>query len=213
MHTDTTPEGYCCDAETGPEPVDDRDPCTDDWCYGPIGGARHDCSEFCAATLGCRYLTIRPPNGDDPVALLVVGDPDDPDVSCISLYMQVDGTLGETPLYQTPAEWVGVFAHGEEIIPGATYTVYMDDGIELSDPIELSTFAWADVNNDTAVNITDVMLIISGFQEDYSQVYPEAVDLMPCTPDGVIGLTEVLHALNAYAGQEYAETICSIPCP
>ena len=56
-------------------------------------------------------------------------------------------------------------------------------------------------------------MIISGFQEDYRQVYREAVDLMPCTPDGVVGLTELLYALQAYAGQEYAETICSIPCP
>jgi hypothetical protein len=213
INIDVTSEGYCCNPATGPELIDDRDPCTFDWCDEVQGILHHDCSEFCAATLGCRYLTIRPPNGDDPVALLVVGDQDDPDVSCISLYTQADGTLGEMPLFQTPAAWVGVFAHGEEIIPGATYTVYLDNGTELSDPIELTTFAWADVNNDTAVNITDVMLIISGFQEDYSQVYREAVDLMPCTPDGVIGLMELLHALKAYAGQEYSETICSIPCP
>ena len=43
---------------------------------------------------GSRYLVVTPFEESLPVALLISGNPFDPDVSCLSQYVQSDGTLG-----------------------------------------------------------------------------------------------------------------------
>jgi hypothetical protein len=169
-------------------------------------------STFCGYSTGSRYLMLNPAAGSDPVALLLEGDPDDPDVSCVSLYVQDDGTLGEAPYWATPEEWENVYPHGEEIIPGSTYRISADYGGGPTETVELRTFAWGDVNDDGGVNVADVLLIIAGYQHDFSNAPLHAVDLMSCTPDGVVGLSDVMAAIGAYQGKDYADTICPMPC-
>jgi uncharacterized protein YbaR (Trm112 family) len=203
----------CCNPATGvTEPIDDGDPCTLDLCNEATGEVVHTQIQ-CALAVGARYFLASSAEGPDPVALLVTGDPDDPDVSCVSLYVQPDGTLDVNPVFQMPEEWGTVDVHAYEVMPGATYNVYTDDGTTLSDPIEVTTFIWGDVDGDGMVNITDVLFAVQGFVGDFSNAPWQAIDLEPCEPNAFINIGDVLFAVQAFTGSSYEDVGCSAPCP
>ena len=105
---------------------------------------------------GPRYLEVIPAAGTTPVALQVSGDPSDPSVSCVTLYVQapthqcvggsdqgrpctddVDCTdgicqafavLGPDVVKLTPAEWGTVYVHAADLHPSAFYQVRSDCG-------------------------------------------------------------------------------------
>lgn len=167
---------------------------------------------------GSRAL-LATPTIDFPQALLVSGDPGDPDVSCFSLYVQADGTLGPNPVYRTAVQWGTASIRGEEIIPSKTYIVQSDCGSpgnpELSGPVAATTWTWGDVAsppNDT-VNFADIQLVVQAFQENFANVTLERADLEPCLPNRVANFADVLRDVQAFQGQSYPETGCPLPCP
>jgi subtilisin family serine protease len=164
---------------------------------------------------GPRYLEVTPQPGDQsPVALLVAGDVNDPDVSCVSLYVQGDGTLGSAPVFRTPAQWGTVHVHDEALIPGSSYRLLaqLESGVR-SQAAEAATWMWGDVNNSGVVNITDVLFAVNGFQGDFTHATLQNLDLAPCTPDGIISIDDVLAAVNAFVGDAYHDGPCPMPCP
>jgi hypothetical protein len=125
-----------------------------------------------------------------------------------------DGSLGEFPIYLTPLEWGTLRVHGEEMIPGTSYAVRAKTGAgALSELSTATTWAWGDANGDGTANVTDTLLIVSGFQGDFSGAPLEVVDMMPCEPDGVIGLADVMAPILAFQGVQYLDTTCAAPCP
>jgi hypothetical protein len=198
------------------------------WLAGPVATVTVfdpvACTEPVVVPDGGRYLVVEP-TGTASQALLVTGDAGDPDVSCVSLYVQEDGTLGSTPVFQTPAEWgSAVPVHGLEIIPGTTYQVQADCGSpgepELSTPASGATWLWGDIEVDIVtgepnniVNIGDVLASVQAFTGDYSQTTLERVDLEPCEPDYFMNIGDVLWAVNAFTGQTFEEQNCPPPCP
>ena len=134
-------------------------------------------------------------------------------MACLSLFVQADGTLGETMVFQTPVQWCRVHVHGVEIIPDTNYTVESFDGTTWSGPISVTTWLWGDVNNDGNSNFTDIGLVVDGFGGDFSGASLEAMDQAPplvqgtCAgADGVIDFDDITAALDAFQSIPY-------PCP
>jgi hypothetical protein len=165
---------------------------------------------------GSRYLAVtpQPPDSIWPVALLVTGDPDDPNVSCVSRYVQADGRPGGDPVFQTPAAWETVHVHGEAIIPQSTYLLQAEWQHGLTEAVSATTWAWCDINNDGLVNLADIMSIIMGYQGDFTNATVENLDQRSesCEPDGIISLPDIMAAVGAFQGESWY-TSCSAPCP
>jgi hypothetical protein len=101
--------------------------------------------------------------------------------------------------------------HGTAVMPNATYTVQLVDGVTFFPQHVITTARWADVNGDAFLNISDVqavVLVISGI----SDIEPHAADIGPCVPDGFVNVTDVQTAVLAFSGLPYEASACLQPC-
>lgn len=195
------------------------DPCPSSTCVEGAGRCvPNSCDPPTAVGAGPRYLDAVPASAKGPVALIVSGDAVDGDVSCVSRYVQADGSLGATAVFRMPAEWGTVHVHGGELMPSHTYEVSTDCGAEgfavMSSAMSATTWPWGDVTNDTLVNLDDILGVIRGFAGEFnvapSFCTPEGVDLQGCSPDGVVNLDDILGVLAAFQGNPLN---CPMPCP
>lgn len=167
------------------------------------------CPRPTASSIGCRYVAVTPAPGPDPIALLVIGDIDDPGVSCVFSYVQVDGTLEQTPVFQTPQEWDTVYVGDAQIAASTTYHVQAGCGqgqtVEsVSSPVTLETWVWGDVNNDGCAFIDDVTMVLDGSQGNIGEgTLLESLDLGPSRPDRQIDSEDVQAVQYAYIGAVY----------
>jgi hypothetical protein len=154
-------------------------------------------------------------DGAEQVALLVTGDPDDPAVACVSIFVQPDGSLGSAPVFRTPDAWGAVNIAGYQIIPSAEYLVRAvcgsDGYIEyLSPPAHATTWVWGDVDNNGQVYIDDVQLVLDGADGVMPEgVMLENLDLAPCRPDRIIDADDEADVWDAFVGAGYG---CDAPC-
>lgn len=161
-------------------------------------------------------LTPQPPASVAPVALLVKGDPNDPRISCVSLYVQANGTLGPVPVFQLPAVWGTVNVTGFQIIPSGqmlpptTYFVQEECGAFLTSPTAAITALWGDLNVDGAVTVDDILCVLNGFGGSFILCTFVNTDIFPCTPDGMINIDDILQILAAFGAVPYP---CPPPCP
>jgi hypothetical protein len=165
---------------------------------------------------GCRYFAVtpQPPDLIAPVALQLTGDPGDDKVSCVSLYIQGTRALGDTPVFKTPVEWGTVHVTGEAIVPDRTYHVRAEmPGGATSEAGTVTTWRWGDADHNNIPNLNDILLIVYGFQGNFTQAAREAVDMLSCAPNGVINLDDIMASVGAFQGNRYEDTICSLPCP
>ncbi len=209
VFTDTTPTGYCCAPSNGDlTEIDDGNDCTDDTCDPATGEVTRLILTPSAAGGGARALMVTPQSCSGQVAVLVTS----PDYPCVSMYVDADGMLVETPEMRTPTEWADVAIRGELIVPSSTYTIQCWASDVLSEAASATTWMWGDVDNDEDVDIDDILLIIQAFQSDFSQVTLAAADLHPCTPNGEINIDDILSVIAGFQSKTYAETNCPIPC-
>ena len=181
-----------------------------------------------------RCLTVTPPYSDRPAALLVTGDPDDPNVACISGYVQADGRLGTTPLYLMDDEWGAVVVCDEWIVPNASYQVscdYGDPGSRVvSPPARVTTARWGDTVGyftgdewpppDGTVDIIDVVAILEKFGDRPMAPPLQCVDLigfsggqLTCRPDQRIDILDAVMALDGFRQIPYwVSTGCAKAC-
>ncbi len=180
-----------------------------------------------------RALAVTPPQHGNPMALLVTGTPDDPAVSCMSLYVQPDGQLATTPVFQTYDTWQTVIVSGEEIVPGTSYRVwcdYGDQGGAALSPIgmEASTVMWGDVVGafyngrwtpvNGTVDFNDILAIVEAFRHLPTSPPLSTVDLVgssgsACAPDEVVDFLDIAADVEAFKGFSYWETTsCLAPC-
>ncbi len=173
------------------------------------------CSPPTASAAGSRFLSVSPAEGNDPVALLVTGDPTDPAVSCISLYVQTDGSLGDDPVFRLPSEWGTALVSGAEIGPSTVYNVQGDYGTagapKLSPAQSVETWVWADIDNNLITNLADVQQLVLVFKSGGDNPLP-SVDQAGCELDGVINMTDIQWAVSSFQGKGYWDTQCSAPC-
>ena len=147
-------------------------------------------------------------NPDSPFAVRVTGDGGDADISCIDLYLQADGTLDSTPLMQSLAAWGNsILINNEWIIPEATYTV-ATEGFD-SQPVDVTTDRWCDVNGNGIVNLEDALFAVVAFQ---SSTYDPASDVSPCQSDGTVNLSDVLLIIQRWQGVQSYVNMCGVPC-
>ena len=159
------------------------------------------------------------------MALLVSGVSDDPAVSCLSLYVQADGSLDPTPMFQTPDEWGTIQVLGEEIVPSeiadgvvvpTRYNVQADEGSpgnpELSLPVVVTTWVWGDVDDSRSVEARDIELILLGVRGVFDDATRESLDLAPCRPDGLVNVSDLQQGLKALGGESFGAGMCSMPC-
>lgn len=181
-----------------------------------------------------RCLVVVPPESERPMALLVVGDPYTPTVSCVSKYVQPDGSLGSAPVFQTSSQWGTTIICDEDIVPSTAYEVYCDYGEPgapvLSPKVRCQTEMWADAVGqfsgtqwpppDGTVNLSDVLAILQRFANTPGAPPSYRVDLVglssmgrSCAPDGRVQLGDALAALRAFSQLDYWEsTACPPPC-
>jgi hypothetical protein len=144
----------------------------------------------------------------EPVALRLLS----PDEPCISKYVAADGLLADTPVFQIPAQWSTVYVRGEEIIPDTTYMLQVETSYLAGPTSEATTWIWGDVDHNDVVNLDDIMRIIQVYQGNFSLATMENVDQMPCTPNRVISLEDILWCMQSFEGKTYADTMCPLPC-
>lgn len=166
-------------------------------------------------TMGSRAIGIsaRPVGGAIPIALRVSGSPGDSNVSCVLAYVQTDGSLGATPVYQLPTVWGDLFVFGSDVIPSASYEVrsQIDSGA-MSPMLPAETGLWADVDGSGFVNLADALFIVQAI-EGGNPAPTEVLDIWPCEPDGFVNLDEALHIVTAIEGVTYADENCPDVCP
>ncbi len=169
---------------------------------------------------GSRHLLVTPIT-PAMQALLVTGDPLNPDISCVSKYVQEDGMLGDDPVFATAATWGTVAVRGPEIIPSAlqpgpvsTYYVEAQCGTSFSPPVAVDTWMWGDVCSppNNRVDIDDILAVIHVFQSDYTWATLEQADLSPCTPNGIVDIDDILADIQAFQSKPYTDTGCDVPC-
>ncbi len=173
------------------------------------------CGTPTVAAIGSRYVAITPEAGVTPVALLVEGEAIDPDVDCLSAFVQLDGRLGATPVFRLAEAW-GVMSVGDRsIIPSAVYSIRSACGVGgeiqfMSDPVSVTTWRWGDVNGNGDLLFEDISLVFNGSQGIFNGgTMLENLDLSPCTPDGVIDDNDIADVQAAFSGNPFP---CVAPC-
>lgn len=167
------------------------------------------------AALGSRYLLLTPADQPETVALSVSGVSFEDSVGCLSLWVQPAGTLARDRVYQTPAQWGVVALTGWPIVPDALYKIRTDCTASHGFPVTstsqmVRTWPWGDVNHDGDVLIDDITSVIDGTQGILPPgVVWECLDLMPCTPDGIVDELDVAAVQDAFDGLPFP---CLDPC-
>jgi len=211
---------YCDGAETCVDTLctEGTNPCPGLQCDDEIDLCRTGtCDSPVVEALGGRYLGITAAPSLAPVAFLLTGDPDSPEVSCLRQYVQLDWTLGDLPIFRTAEEWGSIVVTGQAIQPGTLYKVRTDCGADgapdTSLPDATVTPIWGDVDKNLTVNINDAFRIIKAFQGDFSLVTLEEADLEPCDPNRIANIADVQWAILAFQGFVFSDMGCQAVCP
>ncbi|MBI4717648.1 MAG: hypothetical protein HY763_07585 [Planctomycetes bacterium] len=170
-----------------------------------------ECQPFAAAS-GSRYLTIHPAPATQPMALRVTGSATDPQVRCVSGFVQADGSLGMFPVYQTSAQWCTVNVTGDEIIGGASYLIQPYTGSTWLPATRVTTPLWCDFDRNNVVNFTDLQIIVGVYVGSHAFPLPQ-VDAAPCVPDGVVNFTDIQVALQVFGSASTEMWNCVDVCP
>lgn len=189
-------------------------PCPDPASCNESAGNCGGCDAATATAEGSAYLRVVPPPSDNLLALYVTGDAGHAAVDCVAGFVQVDGTIGDEPFLQTPAQWGTVYVTGPGVFPGVTYQVHADcrssGAGSLSAPAPAETSRWGDVNGDGAVGIDDVILVWDASAGNLPAGVPwQRYDLAPCVPDGIVDALDAQWVELAYWDAGYP---CDPPC-
>jgi hypothetical protein len=71
------------------------------------------------------------------------------------------------------------------------------------------TWLWGDLDNSQTVDLDDILIMLDGFNDDFSGAPLETQDLFPCTPNGIIDLDDILRLLDAFELEPFP---CAVPC-
>ncbi|MFQ5462626.1 MAG: hypothetical protein ACE5E5_08370 [Phycisphaerae bacterium] len=167
--------------------------------------------------LGSRYIHFTPPCGPGPgcddttlMALRFSGALPAPPGGFVLLgHVQQDGSIGDQPVFNTPAGWGSVAVSGGLIRPEASYRI----SSELQDGVLLGTSDFTmpvlgEVDGDGVATFADVLAVVQTFQGLPGTVL-ESADLAPCIPDGLVNFEDVQWAVFGFQERTF-ESLCPI---
>lgn len=111
--------------------------------------------------------------------------------------------------YQFPAEWGTFVLVDPDIVPTSTYVFRTECGSYVSDPAQVSTKLFADMDDDNDLDAIDIVLVVNGFRGIFAGTTPERCDVYPCVPNGIVDALDVVVTVDAWRGLPY---FCSPPC-
>lgn len=152
-------------------------------------------------------VTALPPASAVPIALRVTS----PKYPCLLMWVQADGTLGNAPVFQTPSTWGTIHVTGQDVVPSSTYMIQAECGSFLSTGVMVDTWLFGDIDNNGIVDSDDILLILMGFQGDFSLASLVQMDIMLCTINGIVDVDDIVAVLDAFMGRAYGDK-CPVPC-
>jgi hypothetical protein len=177
-----------------------------------------------------RALTVTAPEHTRPMALLVEGDPSNPNVSCVASYVQADGRLAAAPVFQDYTDWGTIIVNGDAVVPETTFIVSCDYG-ELGLSLKAttaSTTLWGDVVGDFVggawteangtVDFNDISAVVDAFKSAPTAPPIAWADMVgpsgsECHPDLAIDFLDIGATVDAFKGLDFFETTsCPLPC-
>ncbi len=169
------------------------------------------CQAPIVTAVGGRYLAVVPVPlcSIEPIAIHLTSTT----WPCLNLFLAADGTLSQTPVSATPAQWGEVFVHGMVIVPDTSYSFQAVAGPGGGAAVQAKTWVWADTDNNGLVNFSDIQRIVLGFQGAFNGFTLQTVDLVPCDPDENVNFADVQSAVFAFGGQIFSDLSCPVPCP
>lgn|GEM_PF-5076516 len=191
--------GDCGDASTA---------CVDKYVQSNcLGGLRDGLS--CATDADCPKACATPPNAGQPCFSSSDCNGGACDGVCDS------GSLGDTPVFLTPAQWGAVSVRGNAIRPETSYAVYTVcnfGGVTIrSAATSARTRRWADTNGDGIVNVTDVTTTVDGVKNLFSPFITfEGTNVWPCDPGFRVDVIDITATVDAVKGIPLA---CAPVCP
>ncbi len=159
-----------------------------------------------AVAVGSRYLEVTPPPGLPSVALRV----ESASLTCLPRYVDAGGFLVDTPVFQTSATWGTVLVTDREVIPSTLYDVRSDvrpplDPPNLSAPAGATTWLWGDTNNSAGVDVFDIVCVLDGFQDVFTNCALEGDDLRGDVPNREIDVFDIVGVLDAFQSLPYPD--------
>ena len=199
-------------------------------CGGPCDEELDTC--LCDAPIveaaGPRYLAVslQPPDSEAPQAIMVrgactagiaryVGAPVPFELLGYSGPTVQAGVLVDDPadaVFLTPAEWGDpVYITGESVTPATQFEIWADCGWPGNPAYSDMTTAWTwklgDVDNNTVVNFTDVLLGVEAFKGNYLSITLAGADLHDCVPNLLLNMVDILWTLMVFQGRD-ADSFC-----
>jgi hypothetical protein len=195
-------------------------PCDDPALCDETGGFC-GCQAPLAVGEGSRYLAVTPKPGSTPVALLVTGI--SPDVTCVNLYVQANGTLGATPVFKPPdgpLGWGTVHVRGVKVVPSAAYEIRTEcdtgAGLARSAPTVAATWLWGDTDNSGGlVDVVDMVNVVFGFESSFINATLYSTDLWggeagDCLPQRRVDILDMFRVVEAFQQFRFP---CGTTCP
>ncbi len=168
--------------------------------------------------VGSRYLAVTPVADLDHVALRVTSV----DHPCLTKYVDADGALSPTPIFQSSNDWGTVLVSGEDIVPQSLYHIEADvsggpEQENLSGPADGATWTWGDADGVDGVTVTDLVCLLDGFRDVFNVCALSGVDLEGTidqfNPDGQIDVVDIVAELDAFSGVSYPGPAPCGPAP
>jgi hypothetical protein len=190
-----------CELESGSQ-VDLNYDGLPDSCEPPV------CNTVMAEVLDGLRIQLSAAPGTGRFAFKIVGDPGDPAVSCVDLYVQSDGSLDIGAVLKTANGWGTVVVDDAALRPNTSYVAEVECAWGLSSvPVVMPL--WGDVDESGNVDVGDVLCALDGFSGIFTCSL-QNLDIAPCIPDGNLDVGDILAVLDAFAGLPFA---CPPPCP
>jgi hypothetical protein len=184
--------------------------CTADSCNEATDACEHTSCSMSATAIGSRWLEATPPAGLATVALKVTGG-----LACLPKYIDANGALTTSPVFQSSAQWGTVRITGRPIVPLTAYSIQAE--VTAGTPIGsagATTWRWGDANNSGGVDVFDIVCALDGFQSVFTNCTAHGVDqsagsgVFPVTVD----FADVTAVLDAFSGVAYTDaTPCNAP--
>lgn len=189
---------------------DDANVCTNDSCL-PDSGCQHvnntlPCNVGVSAA-GSRHLIVTPPAGLASVALRVSSA----GLECLPMYVDQEGRLVTWPVFQSSAQWGTVHVGDRQIVPATAYTVTAEivgEGAVGSGAA--TTGVWGNADGQGDVNVFDIICVMDGSQNIFTQCNLYSDDQNAGVPNGLIDLNDILATLESFSGAAYPDSCMSM---